>query len=45
VLGVSSEGEAVLSFVFAIEKGQIDERFAFRYQGFPEIPISAETSG
>lgn len=39
--GVSSEGEAVLSFVFLIENDQVDDTFSFRYEGFPEIPISA----
>jgi hypothetical protein len=40
VLGVSSDGEAVLSFVFVIPVEQMDETFAFRYEGFPEIPVS-----
>jgi hypothetical protein len=39
--GVSSDGEAVLSFVFLIEAEQMDDMFSFRYEGFPEIPISA----
>jgi hypothetical protein len=39
--GVSSEGETVLSFVFLIENDQVDETFSFRYEGFPEILISA----
>ena len=39
--GVSSDGEAVLSFVFLIESDQMDETFSFSYEGFPEIPVSA----
>jgi hypothetical protein len=41
--GVSSDGEAVLSFVFVIPAERMDETFAFRYEGFPEISVS--TSG
>jgi hypothetical protein len=41
--GVSSDGEAVLSFVFVIPVEQMDETFAFRYEGFPEVSVS--TSG
>jgi hypothetical protein len=40
-LGVSSDSAAVLSFVFLIETGQMDDMFSFQYEGFPEIPISA----
>jgi parallel beta-helix repeat protein len=42
-LGVSSDGEAVLSFVFVIPLEQMDETFSFHYEGFPEISVS--TSG
>ena len=41
--GVSSEGEAVLSFVFVIPVERMDETFSFHYEGFPEISVS--TSG
>jgi parallel beta-helix repeat protein len=41
--GVSSEGEAVLGFVFVIPVEQMDDTFSFHYEGFPEISIS--TSG
>jgi Right handed beta helix region len=41
--GVSSEGQAVLSFVFVIPAEQMDETFSFQYEGFPEISVS--TSG
>jgi hypothetical protein len=39
--GVSSEGEAVLGFVFLIERDQMGDTFSFRYEGFPEIQVSA----
>jgi parallel beta-helix repeat protein len=38
--GVSSEGEAVLSFVFVIPAEQMDDTFSFHYEGFPEISVS-----
>jgi hypothetical protein len=38
---VSSDGVALLGFVFVIETAQMDETFSFRYEGFPEILISA----
>jgi hypothetical protein len=38
--GVSS-AEAVLSFVFVIPEEQMDDTFSFRYEGFPEIAVSA----
>jgi hypothetical protein len=41
--GVSSDDEAVLSFVFVIPVGQMDETFSFHYEGFREISVS--TSG
>ncbi|HET6771476.1 MAG TPA: right-handed parallel beta-helix repeat-containing protein [Actinomycetota bacterium] len=41
--GVSSDGEAVLSFVFVIPVERMDETFSFHYEGFPEISVS--TSG
>jgi hypothetical protein len=40
-IGVSSEGEAVLGFVFLIERDQMGDTFSFRYEGFPEIQVSA----
>ena len=39
--GVSSEGEAVLSFVFLIGTDQMDATFSFQYEGFEEISVSA----
>ena len=39
--GVSSEQEAVLSFVFLIEIDQMNSTFSFQYEGFEEIPVSA----
>ncbi|HEV2907410.1 MAG TPA: hypothetical protein VGZ50_08870, partial [Actinomycetota bacterium] len=41
--GVSSEGEAVLGFVFLIERDQMGDTFSFRYEGFPEIHVSASS--
>lgn len=41
VFGVSSDGSAVLGFVFVIETTEMDDTFSFRYEGFPDIPISA----
>jgi hypothetical protein len=39
--GVSSDGAALLGFVFVIETAQMGDTFSFRYEGFPEILISA----
>jgi parallel beta-helix repeat protein len=39
--GVSSDGQAVLSFVFDIPVEQMKQTFSFRYEGFPEILVSA----
>ena len=44
VFGVSSDDEAVLSFVFVIPMGQMDETFAFQYEGFPEISVSTSSN-
>lgn len=39
--GVSSDGQAVLSFVFVIPVEQLNGTFSFQYEGFPEILVSA----